>query len=421
MEEGNVAYPDSRKRYPGDENPSVGGNLQGYIPTYDKDAENIGNLPVISSYDESKPYLNLKSGAFGEESDVCDGNPDNLACMYTSTRELYNLYGTNVFGDFDEYLKGMRINEGSVNDWLDNDPGFYSVDQWRDITSKNNDYSKWGAKQHIPTDKYATGAWFLKDIVLKNKGTEIWSRKDWGAGSDIKTGGSLHSIYKDLRVGDMVTMRRADGTDPYAKNYRTPGYTHEEGVTHSGIIIGTTSDGIPLIMHSWKDKNGGKADGKVKVERMDSLSNNVISSILRHSGVSEKEIKKEEPGAVDGDDIVEEPTVVEEKPKYSTTKFSMPGSFDNMASFMEYFNSDKLDKEDIRGRLNVETGNFKGGDAYNIYDLTDIDIKSWKDVKRTVETIEKEKKRGFKLFNRKKKKETSKLNSGGRIGLYIKR
>lgn len=452
MDKGNeAAYPEYKKRYPGSSVEAGSSALGGYLPVYSKDSKDIGHLPVVADYDENFPWYNIKDNKFGASKDVCVGNPDSSQCMYTSSRGLYNMYGPDVFGDINSYLnETMRIDTGSVTDWFAKNGMSNDLKAWREKTKgEDADWKKWGYFMKSPkNDIYGTGAWYLKDIMLKNKGKVIWSRKDWRKDANGLTRGNMKDVYSKLRVGDIVTMRRKTGMDPYAKNYRLPNYTHEAGVTHSGIIIGASEDGFPLILHAWAGPAGdGVEDGRVKIEKINKLSNYRVSSIIRHGKITGKDddpVTVPDAIADNSGEKAQENVIPEDS---FPDRWVLPKNYDKISSFFDYLKDEDLKKENIPRRMNYTTKETREGTKYSVFDISDLDIDSWEGVnvwskkaaiKRYQDEARKKRKgRMFKaIFGGKKGKEeireaktakfkgeylaNLKYRSGGKIGLLLR-
>ncbi len=111
------------------------------------------------------------------------------------------------------------------------------------------------------------GAWHKRGVVLKNGGEDVWDKKN----------GKLDDAYSKMQVGDFVSIGNG-GMNKAAERY--PDLAFEEGARHSGIIIGKTEQGVPIVEHD--------VHGKVYREPIDDLS-------AAHMGYSALSVFRAEP------------------------------------------------------------------------------------------------------------------------------
>ncbi len=82
------------------------------------------------------------------------------------------------------------------------------------------------------------GAWHKRGVVLANGGESVWTRKE----------GPLSGAYDDIQVGDFVSLGNGS-MSKHAERY--PDLEFEEGVRHSGVVVGRNSDGVPIVEHNF--------------------------------------------------------------------------------------------------------------------------------------------------------------------------
>lgn len=111
------------------------------------------------------------------------------------------------------------------------------------------------------------GAWHKRGVVLKNGGEDVWDKKT----------GKLEDAYSRMQVGDFVSIGNG-GMNKAAERY--PDLAFEEGARHSGIVIGKTEKGVPIVEHD--------VHGKVYREPIDDLS-------AAHMGYSALSVFRAEP------------------------------------------------------------------------------------------------------------------------------
>ena len=199
------------------------------------------------------------------------------------------------------------------------------------------------------------GAWHLKSLLNKTgKGSIMWENSD-NAGFDYN---SIKEVTGDLRIGDIVTLRRKSGKNPHSES-NMPGYNMEEGVTHIGAVVGQTADGIPIIEHSWSNKGVGH---RTKREPLNNMSLHAPASIIRYN-------KKGESGYTPSVTATENSLDGVNLPEYEAlTGIYAPAKFENIADFDMYLNDLG---DDLRSRLsNISTYTSEGRD-FNVVDLTD--------------------------------------------------
>lgn len=95
------------------------------------------------------------------------------------------------------------------------------------------------------------GAWHKRGVVLSHGGQSVWEGKD----------GALSSAYDKVQLGDFVSIGNG-GMSKHAQRYSDLAF--EEGVRHSGVVVGKTEAGVPIVEHSVK--------GQVFREPIDDLS-----------------------------------------------------------------------------------------------------------------------------------------------------
>lgn len=95
------------------------------------------------------------------------------------------------------------------------------------------------------------GAWHKRGVVLANGGESVWKRGD----------GALRDAYDDIQIGDFVSL--GNGTmSKHAERYSDLEF--EEGVRHSGVVVGRNEAGVPIVEHNFA--------GTVYREPIDDLS-----------------------------------------------------------------------------------------------------------------------------------------------------
>ena len=82
------------------------------------------------------------------------------------------------------------------------------------------------------------GAWHKRGVVLKNGGESVWTPKE----------GRLEDSYDDIQVGDFVSLGNGS-MSKHAQRY--PDLEFEEGVRHSGVVVGRNKDGVPIVEHNF--------------------------------------------------------------------------------------------------------------------------------------------------------------------------
>lgn len=95
------------------------------------------------------------------------------------------------------------------------------------------------------------GAWHKRGVVLSHGGQSVWEGKD----------GALSGAYDKAQLGDFVSIGNG-GMSKHAQRYSDLAF--EEGVRHSGVVVGKTEAGVPIVEHSVK--------GQVLREPIDDLS-----------------------------------------------------------------------------------------------------------------------------------------------------
>lgn len=95
------------------------------------------------------------------------------------------------------------------------------------------------------------GAWHKRGVVLSHGGQSVWEGKD----------GALKGAYDKVQLGDFVSIGNG-GMSKHAQRYDDLAF--EEGVRHSGVVVGKNEAGVPIVEHSVK--------GQVYREPIDDLS-----------------------------------------------------------------------------------------------------------------------------------------------------
>lgn len=95
------------------------------------------------------------------------------------------------------------------------------------------------------------GAWHKRGVVLSHGGQSVWEGKD----------GALTGAYDKVQHGDFVSIGNG-GMSKHAQRYDDLAF--EEGVRHSGVVVGKNEAGVPIVEHSVK--------GQVYREPIDDLS-----------------------------------------------------------------------------------------------------------------------------------------------------
>jgi len=98
----------------------------------------------------------------------------------------------------------------------------------------------------------ATDAWYKIDKVLKNKGKLLYENPTKGKLPDKNFDWS----NLDLKIGDFVELSNGQ-ISSHVKNSPSiskEGYKRSDYGRHSGIIVGFTEDGIPLVRHNFNGR-----------------------------------------------------------------------------------------------------------------------------------------------------------------------
>lgn len=82
------------------------------------------------------------------------------------------------------------------------------------------------------------GAWHKRGVVLDNGGESVWQRGE----------GPVSGAYDDIQVGDFVSLGNGR-MSKHTKRYDDLAF--EEGVRHSGVVVGRNKDGVPIVEHNF--------------------------------------------------------------------------------------------------------------------------------------------------------------------------
>lgn len=138
----------------------------------------------------------------------------------------------------ESYKKGTKCNTTNCSE--------YTTTEYANILGLNRD-------KVAPT--VSGDAWYKKDKVLQNKGKIVWE-----ATTDDKhipiSDKSFNWANADVRIGDFVGLgngkRRAEQGKLGTKS--KDGFAQDNYSRHSGIIIGKTSEGVPIVRHNYLGK-----------------------------------------------------------------------------------------------------------------------------------------------------------------------
>lgn len=322
------------------------------------------NLPVLTS--DQLGYYNLDEASPGSS---CASGFAGKQCTGTALRRIGATFANDERSPWD-IMNTLRPDKEYMESWL-TDPKIQQLIEEDNASLTGNKIPKVPEKDSSIEDKLETymtrfGAWHLKDIVEQNGGKVLWSRNDINNNEfDLD---SIKDVGGNLKVGDIITLARKDGTADY-NQYKIYGYNNEDNVTHVGIVVGQTEDGTPVIEHSW-DANGIH---KTKREPINQMSLHIPSSILRAPALIEdlQQDTESKSGNPDPSDLeLDEEEAIASEDNALTKRLNairLPAKFDSIKSFHSYMNV--LDPE-VKSRLkNASVYTSKGGNKYAMYEL----------------------------------------------------
>lgn len=201
-----------------------------------------------------------------------------------------------------------------------------------------------------------TNSWFMRDKVLKNGGKEIWN-----------TNNRKNIDYKQLHVGDVVSLDRPLLHFEEEMKTNNPNKYNIEHIEHVGVVVGFDKNGTPLIKH------GGITEDTV-VQPITSLrllnkENGAVlnykpTSIYRVPGASNEKISNKYSNAhYNHNTIVNQEQVKKDQKEYINDRFG--SKFKTGGSWMQEGMNNKF-YEQGGTAIFPSMRNFKQGGYYGM-------------------------------------------------------
>lgn len=312
---------------------------------------------------------------------------------------------------------------------------FTNSRRWAATFYKDAGYSTpESALQLFTSSSSGFGAWNFPDLFKKRFEDKGLGQTIW----DNSKSEDISKIYDKLHGGEFITFE--SDNYPNYKNQTDPSFNKNDKVTHIGMIVGKTPDGIPIVEHSYETSAGKKVSLRQPINAVSTLQGDTVytpSGIFQVKGVGlGKDIEVPDPLANTNFSERFNQTVQELEqakkltgvPSSDNTEtdqsytFKAPARFANLQDLDLYLNNMS---KDLKSRLKG-MGTYKYNSDINIFTVPkgyedqliaeDFYVWSEKNQKRIDRIDRKE--------NRKKQKQETKLNTVPRKregGLIYKR